>query len=578
MSRIAVLVALGLLASCGGGCKKAVTAPPVEGLRPADDARAQLVATVTLAPPAGTLAKVDALAAKLQLPFSGKDLATSIAAGNNLPDDALAQLDPGRSIGIALVARGRDAPPLEAIAATARSPQAAEKLVAGLGTTVEQQKGARKLQRPGGTTLWVTMRGGGLLASSSLEGLQTAGALALEAQQPAPDDAVVRLFPDALARSQGTDVKTALANFRKEAVEQQMAQAEARGGPVPSPAERLTLEAALDAVLEPVGETTVAAVSLSLDAARGVSFGLRMHPRPRSAFAARVARKAPYALDPAVLATGVEPIAFAVAVGESSFWLDAYERLLAAQSQGGLDGAADVVQRWRTLRPQLTGAVSGTTRLTKAGFAYDFVMPARSAPAALDAVAALVTAPGFAQLLGALYGKAAPRVHARREDAGVRAELAFPVRDRPGDPGTMVKALLGTPTLSALFAAGGGRLVAATEPGARTRVAALARGGTGSPPPELAAALAETRGADGLVYVDLWATARPIIPLVVDPQQARLFGAATMLPGLDQLRLPLVISYRGGATLDGEMRVPMATLTSAASWLRPLLGMAGGVK
>jgi hypothetical protein len=41
---------------------------------------------------------------------------------------------------------------------------------------------------------------------------------------------------------------------------------------------------------------------------------------------------------------------------------------------------------------------------------------------------------------------------------------------------------------------------------------------------------------------------------------------------MSQLKLPLVMSYKGGQALDTEMRLPLSTLMNAANVARPFLG------
>jgi len=188
-------------------------------------------------------------------------------------------------------------------------------------------------------------------------------------------------------------------------------------------------------------------------------------------------------------------------------------------------------------------------------------------------MAALAGSRGFSELLAAIYGGATPRVQARRERDTLRTELAFPLRNRPGDPGTALKAFFGSPTLSLLATVAGGRLLMATEPDAAPRLAALAAARARAPLPDLQNALNETRGQDGFLYLDVWSLVKPSLA-VAAPQQAQMLGLVTNMPGFSQLKLPVVMSYKGGPALDAELRLPLSTLTNAAAVARPFLGMA----
>src|SRR5205814_7000119 len=65
-------------------CKSTGGLPPVEGIRSAAQARAGLLATVTVAPLDRISGDVDGLSRTLGLPFAGKDLLTMLAAQHNL--------------------------------------------------------------------------------------------------------------------------------------------------------------------------------------------------------------------------------------------------------------------------------------------------------------------------------------------------------------------------------------------------------------------------------------------------------------------------------------------------------------
>jgi hypothetical protein len=216
-------------------------------------------------------------------------------------------------------------------------------------------------------------------------------------------------------------------------------------------------------------------------------------------------------------------------------------------------------------------------RVQRGALVSDVAIPLKGpAPAAvLDALAALTSSRGFNDFLHEIYGNAMPALKSKREKAGLRTELAFPTRDRPGDPGTMLKAFFGSSTLAMVSTVAGSRLLMATEPAAVSRLDALSTGGPAkAPPPELAEALAATRGQDGLMYLDLWSLVKPTVALAAKPQEAQMFNMATAMPGFSQLRLPIVVSHQGGQALTAELRIPLSTLTNAANVARPFLGAA----
>ena len=572
LARLLLAAALALATACTRG-----NAPAIEGVRPASESRAALLATVTVAPLDAIAGHVDALSRTLGLPFTGKDLLTTLTAQYALPADAPSLLDGSRPIAIAYVAPpARDQPVLEALAVTGRTAETTERLANALGPATPISKSIRRVQRPGGASLIIVTHGTTLVASSSREGLAAAGALAVEAMRPPASDLMLTVHPEALARWRGTDLRTAVAAFRRDLFGQQIAAAERRGGAVPGHAERIAWEATLQALVDPVADTITDQLTLDIDPQRGIRLGLRLEPRPGTALARRLAIPTPYAVDPAVLAgRPAAPLVAVLAVGPGPFWPELNAAILAAQAQAGIKGAAEVASRFEVLRSLLTGAGSSAVYSGAAGITTGGVLslrPGASGPAALDALASLTGSAGFATLLGQIYGRQAPAVQSKRDGDTLRTDLAFPINDRPGDVGTALKAVFGSSTLSTVAAVSRGRLIIAVGPDAAPQLAHLASASAAPPPAQLGAALTETRGSDGLIYLDLWAAARPVLAALKDPQAAPMIGMLSAMPGFAQLELPVVMSYRGGKTLTGELRVPLTTLRNAAAAVRPLVG------
>ena len=93
--------------------------------------------------------------------------------------------------------------------------------------------------------------------------------------------------------------------------------------------------------------------------------------------------------------------------------------------------------------------------------------------------------------------------------------------------------------------------------------------------PEVARALEETKGRDGLFYLDIWGVIRPVRPRSARIRRWRAHRDAPAFPGFSDLRLPLVMSYQGGDALTAELRIPLATLQSAVKLARPFIGAGG---
>lgn len=571
----------------GNACKKTVTnvapttmpAPSPAVFFAADRSRADLLLSVTVPSLARTSAKIDALAKKLGLPFSGQDLPGTLAAKWKLPAEVTTLVDVTRPIGMVFVGRGKGAEPHAAFAIPSRNGDTAKKLIAALGTVEENQKGAQKIKRPDDSRFWVVLEKDTLVIAESPEALAAGGALAIEAQHTHPDDLVVALFPDALARIEGTDVKTALAKFRKRMMDQQAAGAEQVGLPAPTPAERAAMETSMDLLLAPVADTASAELSFVIDAERGLKLATRLRPRAGSALARQIAPPAPYVVDPNVLRSS-DSAAAVWASGPSETMLDLQNAILTAQAKAGLKGAGELSTAYRALRPMVSGAIVAVLRTNGNTFAYDVVLPLRtgvSPKAALDTLAALLDARVLGDYLGGLYGALAPKIRQKRKGETVRMDLVFPAGRHPLGSGTLVKALFGSSTITALAAVADDRLLISIDPAAEKRLNALIAPTSGAPAAELATAVADTNGQDGFGYLDLMAVVRPMLAMArSDPQAAQMLAMASALPGFTELKIPLVMSYRGGEQLTAELRIPVTTISGVAGVLRPFLGMGLG--
>jgi hypothetical protein len=207
------------------------------------------------------------------------------------------------------------------------------------------------------------------------------------------------------------------------------------------------------------------------------------------------------------------------------------------------------------------------------GFTAGIVLPLRpgGATGALDALAGLAGSPGFATLLGEIYGRRAPAVQSRRDGDTLHTELAFPAHGGGDELSAALEAVLGSATVSTVAAVSRERLIAGVGPERTGELARLTAPQAPAPPPDLATTLAETSGQDGALYLDLWAAGKPFVAALHSGEAALLLR----MPGFAQLRLPVVASYRGGEALVAEARIPLSTLRTAASVLRPLVGAGG---
>ena len=567
----ALLLAVGLPAGCG----RQAVGPGVNSpsLTPADSNRDRLVGHVLVPSLARTYATVDALRGQGALPFGSPELRSMLAARLNIPVEVLDVVDTTQPLALALVTRASPAPGDPGMLAGACSLKPAEAAAAAavLGAPVSTQKDVQEFRRPDGGSLFVLRSGVTFVWADTREALGEAGAHAAAARAQAAEDIIVRAYPPALARWQGADPASGVPGLKAKLLEAYDQSFRERDRPTP-PAERAAYQALLDFALAPLPDTSHLDFTIGLAQARGAQFGLRATPRPRSAFAARLATPTPVVHQPALL-DGTGHVAL-MALGPSPTFLDLVHALLDAQARASLPGAPAIAVRTRALTALLSGAVSTSARAAGNGTAVqDTVLslrPGASAAAALDALVALARDPALAPLLQAAYGSQAPAVTAARENTdagpGARIQLAFPADARARGPAAIARSFYGNSSISVQAIAAGDRLLLSTDPGAGERLRRLAAAGSpGAPSSALATALDDGRGRDGFLYLDLWGLVRPMVAAFVAGSQARLIDGLLGMPGLSQMHLPVWANHRGGQQLEIELRVPVATMTSAAT-------------
>jgi hypothetical protein len=94
----------------------------------------------------------------------------------------------------------------------------------------------------------------------------------------------------------------------------------------------------------------------------------------------------------------------------------------------------------------------------------------------------------------------------------------------------------------------------------------------GTPSGDLAAAFADTKGEDGLYYMDLAAVLKPAMAMAgPNPSgPGAMLGMAGAM--LADAHMTTWGSYRGGESLTVTWRIPMATFESVGTIVRGMMG------
>jgi hypothetical protein len=85
-----------------------------------------------------------------------------------------------------------------------------------------------------------------------------------------------------------------------------------------------------------------------------------------------------------------------------------------------------------------------------------------------------------------------------------------------------------------------------------------------------------TRGAELLLFIDLMSIVGAVSQAAEDPSVKQVGAMMNAVPGLSQLRAPVVMALWGGKTTAFDLQFPYQTLANVAQVVRPFMGMMGG--
>src|SRR5580692_2414369 len=188
--------------------------PPVT-LLPAATARPYQMATVSIGSVDRLLANgVKLIGSAVPIPMTPASLRDMLMSEAGLAPEVAANLDlasPGGAAVVALDEKGRSG---VVLAIPTKGPAEAEKLIAAMGKPVMTSGPLTMLANAAGKSQgWVYRVGSVVVLGDEVDAMARGTMLALEARHASADDATITLYPEAMARSHGTDVKTAIAPF-----------------------------------------------------------------------------------------------------------------------------------------------------------------------------------------------------------------------------------------------------------------------------------------------------------------------------------------------------------------------------
>ena len=539
--------------------------PPVT-LLPAATARPYQMATVSI----GSIDRLLVNGAKLvgtavPIPMTPGGVRDMLLSEMGLAPEVAANLDLASPSGAAIVALDDKGKSGMVLAIPARGPAEADKLIAALGKPVMTSGPLTMVANSAGKSQgWVYRAGSVVLLGDEVDGMARGAMLALEARRASPDDATVTIFPEAIARAHGTDVKTAIAAFLEQVRQTQAAQ----NPKVPPDSAMYETFGTMRAM---VGDAERIEIGLLADPARGLILRGRMIARPGTKLEAAARDVHPFELDPLLTAGPGAPVMIGgMSIGAA--WQEILGQYRARVAADKGKGTAAALAYYDAFLGGLSGQQSGAVSIVKERpyITGAFATPLKDAATAAKTAAALSKMDNAAMsaLMRSQLGTSAAMFDwtAKRESVGKAKALHFKVtikKDSTFDT-EAVRKMVGS-GFDFYQAVAGTRMVATFGHDAKGRLAAIATGKKAAPLKDAAfqEAQASAKGRDGFYYFDLG----PVLGVIGQiGGNERLSAAAHAGAG----PIPLVFTSGGdgaGKALTMDLTLPLAAFTSIGKLL-----------
>jgi len=534
--------------------------PPVE-LMAAEKARPFLLGTVSISSVDRLLANGTKLVSQaMPLPMDAAGLRDMILSQAGLPPEVSANIDfasPSAAAFVALEAKGKSG---AVLAVPARGQAEAQKIIDALGKKISTRGPATLVEGNTGGRGWLYRSGNVVVLSDELEALSRGTNLTLEARRTGAEDLTAVVYPEALARANGTTVKGAIDAFVAEMQQKQEA-ASAKSGAGDTAAQQRSMEA-LGEALALAGDASSIEAGLVSDPAKGLMLRARFNARPGTKLESVAKEVKPFQLDPAVATTGTGGRFVVGANSHGPFWrgvLATYRDRLAADKQ---KGSTVALAYYDAVLAALAGQQSTSLSIQKEPpyLSGAFSIPLKdtaSAAKVASTLAALDSAAASALLRAQLGDTSSIEWTVKKEAVGKLKTQHFRVKlkKKPDVPSELARRL-GGQTLDLYWTVADTRMLLTLGKDAKTRLAAIA---TGKVPPEANKALAEAQAAaaakDLFYYLDLTPVLGVVGTLGDEPRLAALAKGGTS---------PIPIIFTAGGDGAGKLWTMDVTVPVAA--------------
>jgi hypothetical protein len=549
-------------------------AAPAVKLLPAAQARAIELAAVSVTSLDRLLANGARLVAKaVPLPIDPAGLRDLLLGQAGLSPEISANLDLAAPSGAAVVSTGPNGATGAVMAVAARGSAEAARILSLLGKVVETRGDVVLIENGMGGRGWLYRDGPIIVFSDDIEALARGARLAQEARHAVAEDVTAVLYPDAIARANGTDVKTALAALMAQIQAAQAAQTPAMSGH--------QLES-FEEMLSLLGDAEAVELGLGVDPAKGLSLRARLRARAASKLEAVARDTHPYELDGTLLSLGKSPPAIVGASSIGAFMRAQLARQRAHLAASKAKGVAAALAFHDAMIAALGGQTAFTVGFTKEAplFSGQLAYPLKDATTAAalgdaltkldkDAAVALLEAqvgqvPIFdwtvkKETVGKLktlhYGLAL------KKDLGVDADL---------------KKLFGK-VLDVYVTVSGTRFLTTFGRDAKANLGKLAAAKPAEPTGALVETLAATKGRDSFFHFDLGPVITLVSRVMKDKKGKGDKADTKVFAGLAKGEVPPIPIY-GSAGGDGAGKVwsvdvtfPPTTFANAGGVIKEIM-------
>ena len=552
-----------------------IPAGPAVEIMPAASARPYLLGTVTISSVDRLLGNGTKLVSQaMPLPMDAAQLRDMILSQAGLPPEVSANIDfagPAAAAFVALDSKGKSG---AVLAVPARGPAEAQKIIDALGKKISTRGPATLIEGNTGGRGWLYTAGNVVVLSDEIDALSRGTMLTLEARRAGTDDIMAVMFPDAIARGNGTDVKSAVDKMLKEMQQTQAAAAKAAGGD--SAANERSMQA-LGEVIALAGDTSSIEAGLVSDPARGLIVRVRFNARPGTKLESVAKEVKPFKLDPAVAATNASGRFLVGASSIGPFWrgtIATYRDRLAADKQ---KGAAPALAYFDAVVDAMAGQQSGSLSFYKEApfLAGAFSIPLKDAASAGKVATALGTldsASASALLRAQLGDTSMLDWTVKKETIGKFKAQHFRVKlKRKAIEAKELQKRLAGQTFDVYWTVADTRMLLTLGKDAKNRLGAIAAGKT---PTETNKALGEAQAAAAARDVFCYLDVGPLLAMIgslSDEQRLALlsYGSSSSIS---------VIFTAGGDGIGKlwtiDMTVPIAAFTGIGTLIAA--GMGGG--